>query len=516
MRVPEAKSNASINTLSTPTASPTAFGAGIGRAIEGMGQEMTRQSAKVADVVIKAKEMKVIREAEDAYADLSFESENWYNDTVASKLGRDTDEFDGQDNFGKNISNPLKEMYTKRIDGMSENAAQRLGVMFSNRRMAIEKRAANHLFTQQTAAAKQASVRALDAATDGYAIQARQYTKKQPDGSVHIEEAELARLMPDVIAAQKIYHSRHGIINEVELPDGSKQNILVKTARAGAHEKAISGMMSAGEFDEAEAYLNAITESETYKDDLDEKQVNITRKAITDNRKAMEEAANAQSNQTVTDFVNQNARMPNLSEQAQMGLTPETLTSLRTGKFKVDPKIELPTAIELRAEMLAYDPEEDPDGSKHLALAQKIESFSSTETKTFLRNVLKRATSVEAAKTDDILHTEIEEAMLGMDFRFGIGDGFEGAGKKGKEKVRLVQKELAIYDEWVKESNPTVQQRFEYLEKGRFADMKAASSMKAFRRASGKQTRLNFSPSTVNSSQAVYLDDDSSLNGLLH
>jgi hypothetical protein len=269
MRVPEAKSTARLNVLSAPQASADDFGAGVGRANAQLGNQLQNISEQGIDMAVQAAQAKSIQVQEDGYSAVTVGMEDWERDNVSNQLSRQTDIFLGDENYQKNVSTPLDEIFVKSTEGMGDKQRAGVGVMIAERRAAIERRVKNHTATQQKSAGQQAAGLARDSALGGYATQARTYTKKQPDGSVSIEFSELEAVLPDVISAQQVYNRRHGIEGDA-----------AQMARVGAHEAAINRMVAVDEFDEADAYLDAVASSETYGTDLSAEQQKDARKEI--------------------------------------------------------------------------------------------------------------------------------------------------------------------------------------------------------------------------------------------
>ncbi len=224
-----------------------------------------------------------------------------------------------------------------------------------------------------------------------------------------------------------------------------------------------------------------------------------------------EKARQAESNSAVVEFIQQNGRLPGAGERAGMELTAETTKTLESGRLeRISPALEPAAAIAMRKEMLEYNPDEDEDKSKLLNYARRIEGFSSPATKNFLKDVLRRATDQEGSAVDKLVDTEIEDVITGLDYRIGFGDRFEDS-----EKLRIIAREKDLYNQWVKENNPSVEQRLKYLDSGRIGAIKAAKNKEGFIRASGTQARFDFQPSALNQTQAGYLEDDSSLRELV-
>ncbi len=224
-----------------------------------------------------------------------------------------------------------------------------------------------------------------------------------------------------------------------------------------------------------------------------------------------EKARQAESNSAVVEFIQQNGRLPGAGERAGMELTAETTKTLESGRLeRISPALEPAAAIAMRKEMLEYNPDEDEDKSKLLNYARRIEGFSSPATKNFLKDVLRRATDQEGSAVDKLVDTEIEDVITGLDYRTGFGDRF-----KDNEKLQIIAREKDLYNQWVKENNPSVEQRLKYLDSGRIGSIKAAKNKDEFIRRAWKQDRFNFQPPALNHTQAGYLEDDSSLLKLI-
>lgn len=493
MRVPEARSTARVGTLNTVMASPDAFGAGIGRAMEGVGREVSKLGEKGMDVAAEMKRKQVIRDAEDAFSNASMQGEEWYQSDVASKKGRDTDLFDGPEKFQKNITSKLDDIYTKTADGLSDNAKQRFGVMWQNQRMALEKRAANHFFTQQEDAAKYASKRAVDAAAANYALQAQQYTKKQPDGTVSIDWKELDRMIPDVVSAQSIYNKRHGIPDEIDLPDGTKQNTLVKDARAGAHAKAIEAMLSANEYDEADAYLKSVTDSSVYKNDLDPKQIAVSKEAIQQGRERLQKRnESVETDRLYKDWMNGSTPL-NAPAKEIISKYPGLSDSMKVKMLASDAKQKPVMDEKLIAGGFADIAATDATPANGILLARRLEEQGfKKETDTAIWNAFdekfnpQKAGSVSGKYSGQFA---IEKAQL-VDTLTKANDGWlwthpvSMKGDKLSDFNALVARETDGMDnfvsERVKKGVPYEQAISDYWKQPRIAELKKTKNIKAF------------------------------------
>jgi len=207
--------------------------------------------------------------------------------------------------------------------------------------------------------------------------------------------------------------------------------------------------------------------------------VNQAKKAAADSQtrfKAQQAAAQAQSNGAVVDFFVQNGRAPTASERAGMGLTAETVQSLESGQIeKISPELEEPAALQLRQEMLGYNPAEDVGRAQQLGWARRIEGFTDPGVKKFLRDNLERATTTDANDVDSRVKTQIEDA-LGKDFKTGWEHGWSK-----DEKLIQIDLEKSVYDQWVKKNDPSPVERLQYTTTGRFADLKRTDDLQRFK-----------------------------------
>ena len=150
-----------------------------------------------------------------------------------------------------------------------------------------------------------------------------------------------------------------------------------------------------------------------------------------------------------------------------------------------------------------------------MALLLRIENLESTGLKSLLRQDLSRRYDADISETDKEVETAITETILNSDFRRGWGDGMtkEQAETLSWRAVKAVEE----YRDWVREKNPAPAERMKYLNdpEGPIGRIKAAKSYEAFRRAAGEQTRLNFSPESLNDVQGAYLPEKSSLLPML-
>lgn len=416
MRVPEAKPTVRINTLSTATASPDAFGAAVGRGIEAVGGQVARIGGIAMDAAVEMKRQRVVREAEDGYSNWLKQANEISNTEVFGKAGAQTDNLlDDDDNpensgFRINYTSKLDKAFTDVSANLSPNAKQRLGVMVQNQRQAYETRARNHVFTQQQEAAKYSAKVAVDVSQESAAQLARAYTKKQPDGTVNVQWSEVDRVMGDVVSAQSIYNARTGTPNEITLEDGSKKNVLAETARAGAHQKAIETLMAAGEYDEAQAYLDGLTSEKRpdgsanpYLNDFDGKQVKATQVTIKSARNAAEtETAKAQNESLVKWQLDNPGKLPSMEEGRKQGWRPELLLEIQTKRAKAQadaekPLVENKAARDLYARVRNYSEAQDPDGSKALEISLGLAELPDAK-RQFIEGAFK--TKREAAKAE--------------------------------------------------------------------------------------------------------------------
>ena len=193
-------------------------------------------------------------------------------------------------------------------------------------------------------------------------------------------------------------------------------------------------------------------------------------------QKEADELKQLQSNSAVMDFWSQNGRMPSPAETLQMNLTQETQDAILSGKYeRISPAMEFDSAMSFSQEMYGYRTSSDPTGKQKLEYARRIEGFESQATKSFLNDVLKRVTSTEASDVDSRVNAQIEDA-LSKDFKFGWGTGWST-----DEKMDQIALEKAAYAQWVKEKNPTPQERLAYTTTGRFADLKKQKDLATFK-----------------------------------
>jgi hypothetical protein len=383
-----------------------------------------------------------------------------------------------------------------------------------NQRLAMETRAANHIFTQQKEAAKQSSSYALGAALDSYATQAQQYSKRGEDGAVSIEWKELERVLPDVIAAQAIYNARHGISNEMELPDGTKQNVLEKQARASAHAKAIETMMARAEFDEADAYLAAVSGEGKYKDDLDAKQIKVAKDAIKNGREKTRIESERAVNETYLDWqlANPEAELT-LSMAQEMGLPKEFQVKVMRANQKAEGQRQNAViANELLPEVIAYDASDDKDRKKGQELYLKIRSLPE-EHSGFLSKIFNEqyaaSKGVPGAKSKAAVLTEIAGFLLADPKKGTAADFHRGWGKgwTDEEAVRQTALEQDRFLTWVKQTNPTDEEMLEYTQKNpRWSALRTKRNLATFRSTgTGGSGLSDFAPPELRSTQAGYL-----------
>jgi hypothetical protein len=491
MRVPEARSTARVGVISTPRASAEAFGAGVARGIEEVGGQVARIGGLAMEVAVEQKRQKVIREAEDGYSNWLRQANDISNTEVFSKAGAQTDHLLDDDEspensgFNTNYTSKLDKAFSDVSANLSPNAKQRLGVMVQNQRLAYETRARNHVFAQQNEAAKYSAKVAVDVSQESAAQQARAYTKKQPDGTVNVAWPEIDRLMGDVVSAQSIYNARTGTPNEITLPDGSKKNVLAETARAGAHQKAIETLMAAGEYDEAQAYLEGLKAEKRpdgsvnpYLNDFDGKQIKAAADTIKSARNVAEtEQAKAQNESLVKWQLDNPGKLPSILEGRKQGWAPEILLKIQTAqqKAKADaekPQIENASARDLFTKVRNYSEAADPDGSKALEISLGLAELPDAK-RSFIEGAFKaKRTAPKAGTFDDVksVQASISNQLMDLVDKANTNGRTEYGGsrdKKGKFTGELSVAAGAVQsmvDSYVKKNDPSVDQLMEWYQ----------------------------------------------------
>lgn len=187
-----------------------------------------------------------------------------------------------------------------------------------------------------------------------------------------------------------------------------------------------------------------------------------------------EEDRQAVSNGAVLKFAQENGRMPSPGERMQMNLTPETAKALDSGQLeRISPALEGVAALSLKQEIDAYDKTKDPTGAQSLALMSRVYSFEDAGTKKWLTDKLDDALSDDPTKgVDALVKAQIEDALIAASFKDT---------DKNKALQRELKIELATYEQWVAEKNPTLDERLKYAGTGRFADLAKTKDRDKFR-----------------------------------
>jgi hypothetical protein len=204
------------------------------------------------------------------------------------------------------------------------------------------------------------------------------------------------------------------------------------------------------------------------------KQAKDSALASTDRFKKQEALRVGTSNGRVFKFIQENERMPSPAERIQLNLEPETVKSLDTGRLeKISPALEGVAALSIKKQIEAYDKTKDPDGAQSLALMMRIDGFKDAGAKKWLSGKLADALSDDPTKgVDALAKTQIEDAL--------VGAGFKDK-KDNKALTREITLEHAAYDQWVKQKNPTPDERLAYAKSGRFTDLAKNKDKAQFR-----------------------------------
>lgn len=317
-RVPTTTQSVGVDVHRGRTSNPDAFGAGVGRAVQGFGNTVNKAGDMGSDIAIKMEKDRVTRLAEDGYNSFVEEAGQFAQDNIFSKKGAETDEWKDPEGFRKHVTGEFDKISARVVEGMDDKARDRYERMIARQRISLEGRAGAHYVRQQEFAARETSKKAVSTATQ---LGADLVRGSISPGTGGIDSSEWSSVFQEAEAALKVMNSRHGLSNEG----------AAKDARRGVLKQAVSAMLATGDDESAAMLLEEIRDK--YPDDFTDVELAATESSIAKAEKArleeIDRVAEAEGDQYVEAHLAAYGELPSVKQLKAEGVHPGIIKAVK-------------------------------------------------------------------------------------------------------------------------------------------------------------------------------------------